>query len=78
MALASEEAMLLVERLLNHAFGKEVFCKPYVPCDVWRERSFDVMIQGSWVSGIFDRVVVERDETGGAVSAVIYDFKTYH
>jgi ATP-dependent helicase/nuclease subunit A len=78
MARASEEAMLLVERLLNHAFGKEVFCKPYVPCDVWRERSFDVMIQGSWVSGIFDRVVVERDETGGAVSAVIYDFKTDH
>ena len=36
------------------------------------------MIQGSWVSGIFDRVVVERDEAGGAVSAVIYDFKTDH
>ena len=36
------------------------------------------MLFRSWVSGIFDRVVIERDETGGAVSAVIYDFKTDH
>jgi ATP-dependent exoDNAse (exonuclease V) beta subunit len=43
---------------------------------VWRERSFEMVLDGAWVTGIFDRVVVERDESGRAVRATILDFKT--
>ncbi len=44
--------------------------------DLWRERAFEVALGEVWLSGSFDRVVVERDASGRAVSAVIYDFKT--
>jgi ATP-dependent exoDNAse (exonuclease V) beta subunit len=36
----------------------------------WRERAFDVLLDGKWVSGIFDRVVIRP--TG----AVLLEFKT--
>ncbi len=44
--------------------------------DVWREKGFDMVMEGQWVSGIFDRVMVERDASGRAIGAVILDFKT--
>ena len=34
------------------------------------------MIDGVWITGIFDRVVVERDAAGKATRAAVYDFKT--
>ena len=30
----------------------------------------------NWISGIFDRVVIYRNESGQARRAVVYDFKT--
>ncbi|MFI5356221.1 MAG: UvrD-helicase domain-containing protein [Opitutales bacterium] len=44
--------------------------------EVWRERSFEIVLDGAWVTGVFDRVVVERDAAGRAVRATVYDFKT--
>ncbi len=44
--------------------------------EVWRERAFEVVLDGAWVTGVFDRVVVERDITGRAVRATVFDFKT--
>jgi ATP-dependent helicase/nuclease subunit A len=44
--------------------------------EVWRERAFEVVIGGAWVTGVFDRVVVERDQAGRAVRATVFDFKT--
>lgn len=44
--------------------------------EVWRERGFEIVLAGEWISGIFDRVVVVRDETGRAAAATVYDFKT--
>lgn len=43
---------------------------------VWRERSFDVEIEGRAVSGIFDRVHIELGKDAKPVSVQIYDFKT--
>ena len=37
---------------------------------LWRERAFEVMADGVWTSGRFDRVVFANDR------ATIYDFKT--
>jgi len=44
--------------------------------EAWRERAFEVVIDGTWVTGVFDRVVVERDQAGHAVRATVFDFKT--
>jgi ATP-dependent helicase/nuclease subunit A len=44
--------------------------------EVWRERAFELVIDGAWVTGVFDRVVVTRDPAGRAVDVTVYDFKT--
>jgi len=44
--------------------------------EVWRERPFEVVLDGEWISGVFDRVVVTRSSDGRAVEATVVDFKT--
>ena len=44
--------------------------------EVWRERAFEIVLDGAWVTGVFDRVVVERDAAGRARRATVFDFKT--
>lgn len=53
-----------------------VMTKPGENFTVWRERAFDVEVEGRAVSGIFDRVHIELGEDGQVASAQIYDFKT--
>jgi len=68
------------KKLLNAFIGSEVarqiFSKPAPVCTLWREQAFDVMADGQWVSGIFDRVHVFRNPDGTPASATVYDFKT--
>jgi ATP-dependent helicase/nuclease subunit A len=54
----------------------EVFIRPTALAEVWRERAFEAVIDGSWVSGVFDRVIVERGPDGSAARVRVYDFKT--
>lgn len=55
----------------------EVWAKPAaVRAEVWRERAFEIVLEGAWVSGVFDRVVVGLDGAGRVCRAVVYDFKT--
>tara|TARA_R110002096_G_scaffold403766_3_gene601317 strand:- start:12891 stop:16145 length:3255 start_codon:yes stop_codon:yes gene_type:complete len=42
----------------------------------WLEKRFELIDNGKWVSGTFDRVVFQRDKNGKPVSADVYDFKT--
>jgi len=44
--------------------------------EVWRERRFEAVIDGQWITGTFDRVVVEQDANGNPLRAHVYDFKT--
>ena len=44
--------------------------------EVWREKAFEVVLEGVWFTGVFDRVLVERTVDGRAVSAWVIDFKT--
>ena len=44
--------------------------------EVWRERAFEVVLDGAWVTGVFDRVVLTVDATGKVSTAALYDFKT--
>ena len=55
-----------------------MFTKPEKSHNLWRERAFDVTLDGQWVSGVFDRVLVHLSEVGEPTSAIIYDFKTDH
>ncbi len=43
---------------------------------LWRERRFDVVVDDRWITGSFDRVVIEQDAEGNAIAATIYDYKT--
>jgi hypothetical protein len=54
----------------------KILRKPGESFTVWRERAFDVEVDGRAVSGIFDRVHIETGLEGRPVSAQIYDFKT--
>jgi ATP-dependent helicase/nuclease subunit A len=47
-----------------------------VSTEVWRERAFEIIIDQRWISGVFDRVMVERGPKGEAVRGTIFDFKT--
>ena len=53
-----------------------VLARPADNPEVWRERSFEVVLDGVWLSGVFDRVQIERDATGRATKALVIDFKT--
>jgi ATP-dependent exoDNAse (exonuclease V) beta subunit len=53
-----------------------VFVRPAASAEAWRERAFEVVLDGAWVTGVFDRVIVERDAAGRAFRASVVDFKT--
>lgn len=55
----------------------EVWTKPAATrVEVWRERAFEIVLDGMWVTGVFDRVVVQYAASGRASQAAVYDFKT--
>jgi ATP-dependent exoDNAse (exonuclease V) beta subunit len=53
-----------------------VWARPAGPAEVWRERSFEAVLDGAWVTGVFDRVIVERNGEGRPRAVRVYDFKT--
>ncbi|MBT3194400.1 MAG: UvrD-helicase domain-containing protein [Verrucomicrobia bacterium] len=44
--------------------------------ELWREKRFEVVLESQWVTGIFDRVTIIRDDSGQALSATILDYKS--
>ncbi len=73
----------VVEAALAEAFGcltspalAAVFVRPNGSPEVWRERAFEVVIDGIWYSGVFDRVLIYRDTAGRVNGAWVIDFKT--
>ncbi len=63
-------ALTMVRGVLNSAAAPFAFGKPAAEAQAWRERPFDLIHEGSWISGVFDRVMVQRD------SVRLIDFKT--
>lgn len=70
------EAVAEARACLQEPGLAEFFVRPQGTVDVWRERAFDIILEGTLQSGVFDRVVVVRDAVGQARSAVLVDFKT--
>lgn len=66
--LACVEKSAVAELFRRSKWGADV--------EVWRERAFEVVREGEWISGVFDRVMVERDDAGSVRRAVVVDFKT--
>ncbi len=44
--------------------------------EVWREQAFELVLDEAWVTGVFDRVVVERDAEERVGRVTVFDFKT--
>jgi ATP-dependent exoDNAse (exonuclease V) beta subunit len=75
LGVCSQEASRLLKIFLATPEAKALFTHPGEGWELWRERAFDLMIEGQWISGIFDRVHIKRE--GGTVVAVeILDYKT--
>jgi len=67
-----------VARCLSSDEVASLFRRPDRPVEVWREQSFELLLDGRWVSGVFDRVVVYADDKGKPQQVDIIDFKTNH
>ncbi|SKB08790.1 ATP-dependent exoDNAse (exonuclease V) beta subunit (contains helicase and exonuclease domains) [Prosthecobacter debontii] len=70
------QALHLVRGVLESTSCQSPFIRPSPQAQLWRERSFDLVLHEEWISGTFDRVILERDSEGRYVSAWIVDFKT--
>jgi ATP-dependent helicase/nuclease subunit A len=44
--------------------------------EVFREQPVEVLLEGRWMSGVIDRLLVARDGDGRVVGATVIDFKT--
>ena len=76
LANLSPTSAALVTDFLKTDTAARLFVRPSKRCSLWREKAFDVVLDGRWVSGVFDRVVIFHDASGRASQATIYDFKT--
>ncbi|WP_395743402.1 UvrD-helicase domain-containing protein [Prosthecobacter sp.] len=63
-------AVEMVRAVLRSAAAAYVFGRPSPEAQAWRERPFDLIHEGSWISGVFDRVIIQHD------SVRLIDFKT--
>ena len=70
------DVALLIADFLKTVTATRLFTRPATPHSLWREKAFDVTIEGQWISGVFDRVIIFRNAAGEARHAAIYDFKT--
>ncbi len=70
------EAEERFRRALESEAIRKALSRPEGKVDLWRERRFEVVLGDRWITGAFDRVVIERDRDGSVARATIMDFKT--
>ncbi len=61
---------------LKHQDLRSSLEKPLGDVELWREKRFELIIDGTWIRGEFDRVTLIKDSTGEIVEAKILDYKT--
>jgi ATP-dependent exoDNAse (exonuclease V) beta subunit len=59
-----------VRRSLEAPAARATLSRPSPQAECWREKRFEILLKGEWLSGTFDRVMIEPDR------ATILDFKT--
>lgn len=65
-----ESTAVAMVRDVLHSDAAAVFAKPAPDAAAWQERPFDLIHEGNWISGVFDRVIVRSD------AVRLIDFKT--
>jgi ATP-dependent helicase/nuclease subunit A len=71
-----DEVAIAVRRVLTSPETRPLFVRHGAWTHVWREMPFECIQGDAWISGRFDRVLLERDATGQVVAALLIDFKT--
>jgi len=71
-----EDAIAQVSGVLVDPTTRRALAHPGGNAEAWREQSFEVLLDEEWLSGTFDRVVIERSAVGAPERASILDFKT--
>ena len=79
--LPRTQAGAIVEDLLRDEKCHAMFERPEDSSDaeelcLYREQAFEVLVDGRWMSGVIDRMLVVKDPSGKALRISIYDFKT--
>lgn len=70
------DARVQFRRCLGAPEVRRALARPDGRAELWREKSFELILDGRWVSGVFDRVVVRMDANGRPEGAEITDFKS--
>lgn len=71
----NQDAVRMVADCLVSPAVRDLFTSPGGNPEVWREKRFDLILDGEWISGCFDRVVIRRN--GDRICGVdLIDFKT--
>ncbi|MEC5126536.1 UvrD-helicase domain-containing protein [Verrucomicrobiales bacterium BCK34] len=71
-----EEAFQQIENSLGNPEISSALSRTSETSELWREKNFEILLDGAWLSGTFDRVVLEPGKDGLPASATIIDFKT--
>ena len=71
-----KDALEVVLSALEAPALRPAFQRPAEDAIVWREQPFLQSVDGEIISGVFDRVILERDASGRFRAARIIDFKT--
>ena len=66
----------MLRPFLRHRSVADIFNEPSAATRLWIEQPFDLILQGSHLSGIFDRVHITLNKEGHPRSAILYDFKS--
>jgi len=61
---------------LKHPELRSSLKKPSAVAGLWREKRFELIIDGTWIRGEFDRVTLVKDSSGEIAEAAILDYKT--
>lgn len=71
-----EQAVNQFRNALNTRKIRELLSKPEMETELWREQSFEMVLADEWITGVFDRVHIIRDESDNVIRAVIIDYKS--
>jgi ATP-dependent helicase/nuclease subunit A len=79
-SLARQEVKKKAVEQFRHALKsaevQQALSRPHGDAWLWREKRFEVVLDDRWLTGVFDRVIIVRDEGGKALSATVVDFKS--
>ena len=77
---ATEDVKHRVTEQFRQAFAssdvRQALSRPSANVELWREKHFEIVLDDRWVTGVFDRITILRDQNGKALKATVLDFKS--